>query len=96
MLTLLCPYRWMENIINMNGTDVVINEDGGTNNFRVETDGDSNCFVVDSASDDVGIGTATPNGHNSPNGAKFVLHTSGQTLMQLNSSWDCFCRFRIY
>ena len=75
-----------ENIINMNGTDVVINEDGGTNNFRVETDGASNCFVVDSASDDVGIGTATPNGHNSPNGAKFVLHTSGQTLMQLNSS----------
>ena len=75
-----------ENIINMNGTDVVVNEGGGTNNFRVETDGDSNCFVVDSASDDVGIGTQTPNGHNSPNGAKFVLHTSGQTLMQLNSS----------
>lgn len=75
-----------ENIINMNGTDVVINENGGTNNFRVETDGDSNCFVVDSASDDVAIGTSTPNGHNSPNGAKFVLHTSGQTLMQLNSS----------
>ena len=65
----------MEDIINIrNGTDVVINEDGGTNNFRVETD-ETSVFVVDSRSDDVGIGTATPNGHNSPNGQNlFFTH----------------------
>ena len=67
-------------------SDLVINDGSVDSDFRVESDGDANCFFVDGGNDEVGIGTNTPSGHNSPNGAKLVVHTSGATLMQLNGS----------
>jgi hypothetical protein len=74
------------NRVNLTSTETVFNDDSVDLDFRVESDGDANCFFVDGGNNEVGIGTNTPSGHSSPNGAKFVVHTSGATLMQLNGS----------
>ena len=41
---------------------VTINDSGASVDFRVESDGDSNCLIVDGSADSVGIGEATPSG----------------------------------
>ena len=57
-------------------SDLVINDGSVDSDFRVESDGDANCFFVDGAENEVAIGTNTPSGHSSPNGALFVINSS--------------------
>ncbi len=42
------------------GGVVVVNEDGGDSDFRVESDGDANMIFVDAGNNRVGIGTSSP------------------------------------
>ncbi|MCP4681023.1 MAG: hypothetical protein GY864_01655 [Desulfobacterales bacterium] len=42
------------------GGQVVFNENGGDNDFRVEGDTDANLFFVDASTDRIGIGTSAP------------------------------------
>ena len=72
--------------VSIDGGNFVFNESSADKDFRVESNGDANCFFVDGGNNEVAVGTNTPSGHSSPNGAKFVVHTSGATLMQLNGS----------
>ena len=68
-------------------TETVFNDDSADLNFRVESDGDANCFFVDGAENEVAIGTNTPSGHSSPNGALFVINSSTRPAMiQLNTT----------
>jgi hypothetical protein len=41
---------------------VIINEEGGNKDFRVESDNNANMLFVDGGNDRIGIGTATPEG----------------------------------
>ena len=50
------------NIFDINGTEVVINEDSVDYDFRVEGNGDANALFVQGSNDHVGIGTSSP-GH---------------------------------
>ena len=75
------------NRINLIGTETVFNEEGQDIDFRVESDGNANMLFVDGGNNEVGIGTNTPSGHSSPNGAKLVVHgTSGATMIQINAT----------
>ena len=68
-------------------SDLVINEGSVDSDFRVESDGDASMFFVDGGNNEVGIGTNTPSGHSSANGAKLVVHgTSGATMIQINAT----------
>jgi len=46
--------------VRVGTTETVVNEDGNSYNFRVETDNDTNTIFVDGANDNVGIGTNAP------------------------------------
>ena len=48
------------NIVDMNATEVVFNEDSQDTDFRVESNGDNNCLRVKGDTDKVGIGTNSP------------------------------------
>ena len=50
------------NIFDINGTEVVINEDSVDYDLRVEGNGDANALFVQGSNDHVGIGTSSP-GH---------------------------------
>lgn len=54
----------MNKVISLTATEVVINEDGNSGNkdidFRIESTGNDNMIFVDSANDEVGIGTNAP------------------------------------
>jgi prepilin-type processing-associated H-X9-DG protein len=66
---------------------VTINESSADKDFRVESNGNANMLFVDGGNDEVGIGTGTPSGHSSPNGAKLVVHTSsGASMIQINAT----------
>jgi hypothetical protein len=68
-------------------TETVFNDDSADLDFRVESDGNANMLFVDGGNNEVGIGTNTPSGHGSPNGAKLVVHgTSGATMIQINAT----------
>tara|TARA_B100000287_G_scaffold238029_2_gene223924 strand:+ start:5669 stop:6859 length:1191 start_codon:yes stop_codon:yes gene_type:complete len=58
--------------ITITDTEVIINEDSDSMDFRVESNGNANMLVVDGSADKVGIGTATP---------EKTLHVSGNTLL---------------
>tara|TARA_R110002020_G_scaffold118340_2_gene270547 strand:+ start:1264 stop:2043 length:780 start_codon:yes stop_codon:yes gene_type:complete len=68
-------------------SDLVINEGSADSDFRVESDGDASMFFVDGGNNEVGIGTNTPSGHSSPNGALLVINSSTRPAMiQLNTT----------
>jgi len=68
-------------------TETVFNDDSADVDFRVESNGNANMLFVDAGNDEVGIGTNTPSGHSSPNGAKLVVHTSsGASMIQINAT----------
>ena len=50
-----------KNMMDINGSEIVFNEDSADYDFRVEGNGNANMLVVDASVDGVGIGTATPN-----------------------------------
>ena len=50
------------NILGITSSTVVINEDSDDVDFRVESNGDANCLVVDGGDNEVGIGIASPDG----------------------------------
>ena len=50
-----------KNMMDINGSEIVFNEDSASYDFRVEGNGNANMLVVDASVDGVGIGTATPN-----------------------------------
>ena len=72
-------------------SDLVINEGSVDSDFRVESDGNANMLFVDGGNNEVGIGTNTPSGHSSPNGAILVVHSTGTTMMQLNAGSSSSC-----
>jgi hypothetical protein len=59
--------------LNVEGGNVIFNDNGGNFDFRVEGDTDQNLLFVDASTDDVGIGTPTP-------AAK--LHVAGDSLFE--------------
>jgi hypothetical protein len=70
----------------MTSTSTVFNNDGINMDFQVKTQGQT-LFHIDGAENEVGIGTTTPSGHSSPNGAKLVVHTSsGASMIQINAT----------
>ena len=48
--------------ITITDTAVIINEDSDSIDFRVESNGDANCLIVDGSGDKVGIGEDVPEG----------------------------------
>ena len=50
----------LRNRIECNGSEVVVNQGSIDSNFRVESDNNINMLFVDSANDEVGIGTNSP------------------------------------
>jgi len=54
----------MNKMISLSATEIIVNEDGNSGNkdidFRVESTGNDNMLFVDSANDEVGIGTNSP------------------------------------
>lgn len=73
--------------VSIDGGNFVFNESSADKDFRVESNGNASMFFVDGGNDEVGIGTNTPSGHNSPNGAILVLHkASGACMMQINAT----------
>ena len=46
--------------LTISDTAVIINEDSDSIDFRVESNGDANCLIVDGSADKVGIGLAAP------------------------------------
>jgi len=59
------PVRFGQNggeRFRLTNTEVVINEDGASRDFRVEGDTNTNLLFVDGSTDRVGIGTASPGG----------------------------------
>ena len=48
--------------LTITDTEVVINEDSDSIDFRVESNGDANCLIVDGSADKVGMGLAAPEG----------------------------------
>ena len=49
-----------KNMIDMNGAEIVFNEDSVDYDFRVESNGDTHALFVDAGNNRVGIGTASP------------------------------------
>ena len=54
----------MNKMISLTATEIVVNEDGNSGNkdidFRIESTGNDNMLFVDSANNEVGIGTNSP------------------------------------
>ena len=46
--------------ITLSTTEIVINDDSGDVDFRVQSNNENNMFFVDGGNDEIGIGTATP------------------------------------
>jgi hypothetical protein len=73
-------------------SSIVINEDGGNYDFRVEGDTDANLLVCDASADSVGIGTASPSQKLEVAGNIRVVPSSGDALIRLTDSgvrnWD--------
>ena len=57
----------------------VFNEDSASVDFRVESNGDANCLIVDGSADAVGIGTATP-------AAKLHVDRSAGSITEIRAS----------
>ena len=75
------------NRVNLTSTETVFNDDSVDLDFRVESDGDANMLFVDGGNNEVGIGTNTPSGHSSPNGALLVVNSSTRpAIIQLNTT----------
>ena len=75
------------NRVNLTSTETVFNDDSVDLDFRVESDGNANMLFVDGGNNEVGIGTNTPSGHSSPNGALLVVNsTTGAAMIQLNTT----------
>ena len=49
-----------KNMMDMNGSEIVFNEDSVDYDFRVETDGDTHALFVEGSSNNVGIGNNNP------------------------------------
>ncbi len=66
---------------------VTINDSSADKDFRIESNDDANMFFVDGGNNEVGIGTNTPSGHSSPNGALLVVNSSTRpAIIQLNTT----------
>ncbi len=50
-----------QNVLDIKNNEIVINDDSVDLDFRVESNGNANMFVVDGGTDKIGIGTAAPN-----------------------------------
>jgi hypothetical protein len=72
-------------LLTMKSSEVVINDNGSSNDFRVESNNDANALFVDGVADNVGIGTASPSEK---------LHVAGDVLIDGDGttigggSWD--------
>ena len=49
-----------QKVLTLTPSEVVINEDSGDTNFRIESNGNANMLFVDGGNDKVGIGTSSP------------------------------------
>jgi hypothetical protein len=72
-------YYSNQRLVELNSTGVVINENGGNYDFRIEGDTDTNLFFTDASTDRVGIGTTSPS---------YKLHVadSGSSTYIMNES----------
>ena len=58
--------------LEVNSTEMVINDDSANTDFRIESDGDANMFFVDAGNNSVGIGDSAP-----PSSVKLAIQTDG-------------------
>lgn len=80
-------------VLTIASGSVVINEDGGDRDFRIEGDTEANLFVVDASVDAIGIGTATPSTDTLLNIYRNDTVTTAILRLEQDSSGDAMMEF---